>query len=75
MKILTVTVLAAALAGCGLESEKWNDKPRFADSGLPTNCRALIQANLDGYISGAYTPAEALGSIGRNCSANGPPWP
>ena len=73
MKIMVAALTTLALVGCG--SERENDKPRYGNSGLPTNCRALIQANIDGVIAGTYTAYEALGSIDRNCSANGPLWP
>lgn len=75
MKIF-VTILASVimLTGC-FENEKSNDKPRYGkDTGLPTNCRALVQANIDGFRNGTYKANEIIDSLERNCGANGYTW-
>lgn len=51
-----------------------NEKPIYGDTGLPKNCKAIIQANLDGWHTGAYTAPEVLGSIERNCGPSGYSW-
>lgn len=51
-----------------------NAKPTYGSYGLPKNCRALIQANLEGYESGQFTAKEALASIDRNCGSDGQIW-
>jgi len=51
-----------------------NQYPKYAKSGFPVNCRALIADNLAGYYSGAYTAKEALYSIERNCGSSGLVW-
>lgn len=51
-----------------------NAKLTFGETGLPKNCRAIIQANLDGWHSGEYSAEEALGSIERNCGKDGYSW-
>jgi hypothetical protein len=62
--------LAAILAGCDP-----NGRPTYnASTGLPTNCRAIIQANIDGWKAKRYTAEDAFDSIERNCGANGHSW-
>lgn len=66
--LLSPLLLAAVLSGCG-------DEPaQYGDLGLPSNCRALIAGNLEGWRTQAYTAEEALGSIARNCDEHGPLW-
>lgn len=69
--VIAVLVCAALLMA---DDETRNDKPRYGNLGLPSNCRALIAANLEGVASGQYTKEEALFSISRNCGANGTLW-
>ncbi|MGO1061533.1 kynureninase [Acinetobacter lwoffii] len=68
--IILISVLPLILIGCGNP----NSKPTYGDYGLPKNCRALIQANIDGWRSKQYTAEEAMNSIERNCGANGKNW-
>jgi len=52
-----------------------NAKPAFGEeSGLPKNCRAIVQANVDAYRSGQYTSDEVMESLERNCGTNGHAW-
>lgn len=69
INIFLVLPLAAALSGCDP-----NSQPTYGDTGLPKNCRALIQANIDGWRGGQYSAPDALDSIERNCGANGYSW-
>lgn len=62
-----------AFAGCGDQSAS-NDKPRYGQSGFPSNCRALVQANIDGWRAKQYTAEEAMYSLERNCGATGKLW-
>lgn len=66
-------VLLMALSACGDQSAL-NDKPRYGESGLPSNCRALVQANIDGWRAKQYTAEEAMYSLERNCGAAGALW-
>lgn len=60
----------------------WLFKPTLCDpnseaiykNGYPVNCRALIQANIDGVNSKEFTCYEAMNSITRNCGINGNIW-
>lgn len=61
------------LAACGDQSAS-NDKPRYGKSGLPSNCRALVQANIDGWRAKQYTSEEVMSSLERNCGAAGYLW-
>jgi hypothetical protein len=68
VRILFVTIVAFAGA-CDS-----NAKPTYGDTGLPKNCRAIIQANVDGWRSGKWSAENALDSIERNCGAQGYSW-
>lgn len=66
-------VLALSLPGCGFLDP--NREPTYGEkTGLPKNCRAIVQANIDGYRSGEFTADEAMASLERNCGANGYSW-
>ncbi len=72
-RIVVVVLLAWLLAGCELGDP--NAKAEYGESsGLPKNCRAIVQANFDGYRSGQYTADEVVSSLERNCGANGHSW-
>ncbi|KAB7765376.1 hypothetical protein CEK68_11795 [Xanthomonas sp. LMG 12461] len=74
MKILAAACLAAAgLAGCSNFCDP-NSRDTYGDTGLPKNCRAIVQANIDGYRSGQFTAQEAMSSLERNCGAHGYSW-
>lgn len=52
-----------------------NSKPLYGDeTGLPKNCRAIVQANIDSYRSREYTADEVMASLERNCGVNGYSW-
>ncbi|MDR7192712.1 hypothetical protein [Luteimonas terrae] len=60
-------------SGCRLGDP--NAEPKYNPStGLPKNCRAIVQANIDGYRSGEFTADGVMGSLERNCGANGYAW-
>ena len=68
-------MIVGALIGYGIHAPAdTNTRPTYGASGLPKNCRALIQANLDGMRSRQFSPTEALASIERNCGALGSNW-
>ena len=58
------------LSGC----EKPNSKPTYGDTGLPKNCRAIVQNAIDEWRKGNYTTEETMSSLERNCGANGYSW-
>ena len=68
-RMMSIVICVALVTACDP-----NAKPTFGSSGLPKNCRAIIQGNLDGWHSGHWTAEEALASIERNCGANGISW-
>ena len=80
MKKLILISIAVILMGC----EKPNAKPTYGDTGLPKNCRAIIQANIDEYkrIRKTHEDYEiqmldiddVFNSIERNCGAYGYSW-
>lgn len=72
-KLAIGAAITAALAACGTGDP--NAAPAYGEtSGLPKNCRAIVQSNIDGYRSGAYTADEAMSSLERNCGLNGYSW-
>lgn len=72
MRALTLAI-ALALPSCG--SGDPNLEPRYGEeTGLPKNCRAIVQANIDGWRSGEYTAQATMDSLERNCGRNGYSW-
>ncbi|WP_083518514.1 hypothetical protein [Dechloromonas denitrificans] len=52
-----------------------NSKPTFGEStGLPSNCRAYVQAAVDAYRNKEYSADETMAAIERNCGVNGNLW-
>jgi hypothetical protein len=51
-----------------------NSKPTYGETGLPKNCRAIVQQNIDAYRAKQYTADEIMNSLERNCGANGYSW-
>jgi hypothetical protein len=51
-----------------------NDRPAYGKTGLPVNCRAYVQAAIDGYRSKQYTADEAMAGLERNCGVAGQIW-
>ncbi|MCR5865217.1 hypothetical protein [Aquincola sp. J276] len=71
------TCSAAAIAfaaGWLLSGGDPNDRPRLGDTGLPKNCRAIVQANVDAYRAKTYPPDAIMASLERNCGAGGYSW-
>lgn len=50
-----------------------NSQAEFKN-GFPSNCRALVQANIDGWRSGEYKAENIIASLERNCGAMGQLW-
>ena len=72
MKAITIFMLfsVVALAACDP-----NSKPTYGkETGLPKNCRAIVQQNIDAYRAKQYTADEVMASLERNCGANGHSW-
>lgn len=64
-----------AVAILGLVGCDPNSKPTYGEeTGLPKNCRAIVQANIDSYRAKDYTADEIMASLERNCGANGHSW-
>lgn len=73
MKWIALAGLIALTSGCNYLDP--NSKPEYGkESGLPKNCRAIVQANIDGYRSHQFTADEVMSSLERNCGANGYSW-
>lgn len=80
MKHRSFTIGAACLAAGWVlgfatsPSKDLNDRPTYGETGLPKNCRAIIQANINGYRSKQYTADEVLTALERNCGVFGYSW-
>lgn len=72
-KTLLSVMLSLPLAGCTKLGDP-NERPTYGKTGLPKNCRAIIQANVDGYRAHQYSADDVIASIERNCGANGYSW-
>ena len=51
-----------------------NAVPTYGKTGLPKNCRAVIQANLDAWAAKQYSADDIFLSIARNCGQTGYAW-
>lgn len=75
---LFISIAAAGIVGflvsSATQARDDNAAPRYGDLGLPSNCRALVQENINGYRSKKFTAEEAFGSIERNCGVVGGLW-
>lgn len=73
MKWIALAGLLVIFSGCDYFDP--NSKPEFGkESGLPKNCRAIVQANIDVYRAGLHTADAAMNSLERNCGTNGHSW-
>lgn len=70
--LVIVITLTLVVSGCTAVDP--NSKPTYGDTGLPKNCRAIVQANIDGFRSGQFTAEETINSLERNCGAHGHSW-
>lgn len=70
-----IIVLAAGiLIGRFIFPKDPNNSPTYGDTGRPKNCRAIIQANIDGVTYKQFSAVDALGSIERNCGMHADGW-
>jgi len=68
-----IVMTALLLSGCVIGDD--NDKAEYGkDLGLPVNCRAYVQASIDGYKSKKYTAEKAMNGLERNCGIYGAAW-
>jgi hypothetical protein len=66
------TALCLLLVACNGDP---NAKPIYGkETGLPVNCRAYVQAVVDGYRSKRYDADDSMAGLERNCGANGRIW-
>jgi len=72
-RIAAVALICALGSGCQLGDP--NAQAEYGEtSGLPKNCRAIVQANIDGYRSKQFNADEVMDSLERNCGAHGYSW-
>lgn len=69
-KILIIT-LAIFLTSCADN----NSKPKYDNStGHSANCRAYIQANIDGWRNKSQSTEDTMNALERSCGINGTLW-
>jgi hypothetical protein len=51
-----------------------NSSPTYGDTGLPKNCRAVVQSSIDAWQLKQYSADDIFASLSRNCGANGYSW-
>lgn len=72
MKYLKFLLLLSILSLTGCDP---NSKPTYGEeTGLPKNCRAIVQDSIDAYRANKYPTDEIFASLERNCGANGYSW-
>ena len=76
--VFVTVALVVGLARCDPIRDRYldpNSKPTYGEeSGLPKNCRAIVQANIDAYRAHEFTSDEIMNSLERNCGASGYSW-
>ena len=73
MKWILTLMLGFVIGRFGFPKDP-NSYPTYGTTGLPKNCRAIIQANIDGVAAHQFIAEDALNSIGRNCGRYGYGW-
>ena len=73
-KLVLIVVLIILAYLFGKYTGDPNSESKYGNTGLPSNCRALIKENLSGFANDKYTSTEALYSIDRNCGPQGFLW-
>lgn len=73
MKIWEILFLTFVLSACTQQDD--NAKAVYGERmGLPVNCRAYVQASIDGYRENQYSADAAFNGLERNCGINGAAW-
>jgi hypothetical protein len=72
---LKAVYLVSILLLMACDANDTNSKPTYGEStGLPKNCRAIVQFNIDAYRAKQFTADEIMSSLERNCGINGYSW-
>lgn len=70
--------LAAFAAGVAITRAFWpadiNFEATYGPTGMPKNCRAIVQANIDAFRAQQYSADEIMKSLERNCGRHGHSW-
>lgn len=70
--IVAAIIFAVAYWGSAFDDNK--EAEYGEESGLPINCRAYVQASIDGFRRGEYDASETMNGLERNCGAYGYSW-
>lgn len=74
MKIFTTLILILVSFFVGRHYGMGNQELVYGDTGLPKNCRAIITENIKAFYNESISVEGLLGSISRNCGAEGYSW-
>lgn len=70
--VVAAIVFAVAQWGSFFDDNK---KAVYGDTfGAPVNCRAYVQASVDGFRSKEFTADGAMAGLERNCGKDGVAW-
>lgn len=73
MRTVLALLLGLFVSGCGKLGDP-NAEPTYGKTGLPKNCKAIIQENVRAWRAREYSADETMESIDRNCGPNGRSW-
>lgn len=69
-RIFLAGFVSLSILGCSNP----NSKPTYGETGLPKNCRAIVQNAIDEWRKGKYSTEDTMDSLERNCGENGYSW-
>ncbi len=76
LKTVILAIIATAI-GFAIGRETAPDPnavPTFGNSGLPKNCRAIIETSIREWEGKVYDAEAAMNGIRRNCGRYGKSW-
>lgn len=70
--LIIILIIIAFLFGLLVGNN--NSKTTYGTNNSPSNCRALISENIDGYRKGIYEADKIINAIDKYCGENGSNW-
>ena len=74
MTLAVLSALAVGVFAGRLSASDDNERPVLGNSGLPVNCRAYVQASIDGFRTHEFDANSAMSGLERNCGRYGAAW-
>ena len=69
-KAVIIGSILIGLTACS----KPNSKHTYGETGLPKNCRAIVQNAINEWRKGNYSTNDTMDSLERNCGEKGYSW-